>query len=380
MQSGNETAQLKMLELRLAKDEAIAALIDQSRKTADVSEQKALNNLLTTFYIKPAAADQEGSIEFAHKSFGEFLFAERLKEAIEDWSKLGERRRGQYLVPEEELHWEIYDLLGYGGLSPEITGCLMVMLEDSAKWNPIVLFERLNDFWERWCEGEFIDSAPENLPQRKMRLLREQISDRVLGLGVRQVDIFAGLNCLILLLCLHRYSQERIELKDENRVYLGIGARTDGFKDRLGKVIRYSDCLELGSFEAIVGYYLSVSNLSRPNLNRAYPSYPDLSGVNLSGTDLSGVDLRGANLSGANLRDADLSSADLRGADRRGADPIIAYLGNTDPKGTDLRDANLSGVDLEGIQWDEFTNWSQVQGLGTAINIPEALKQQLGLP
>jgi hypothetical protein len=101
-----------------------------------------LNNLLTTFYIKPAADDQEGAIEFAHKSFGEFLFAERLKKAIEDWSKAGagERRREQYLVPKEELHWKIYDLLGYGGLTPEITDYLMVMLEDSREWNPVIRY------------------------------------------------------------------------------------------------------------------------------------------------------------------------------------------------------------------------------------------------
>jgi hypothetical protein len=53
VQSGNETAQVKMLETRLAKDSnnPIAALIEKSRQAVDVSEQKALNNLLTTFYI-----------------------------------------------------------------------------------------------------------------------------------------------------------------------------------------------------------------------------------------------------------------------------------------------------------------------------------------
>jgi hypothetical protein len=145
VQSGNEIAKVRMLEARFTQDSKVAKFIETSQKAADVNEQKALNNLLTTFYIKPASVDQEGSIEFAHKSFCEFLFAERLKKAIEKWLKPGERRRGEYLVSEEELHWEIYDLLGFGGLTPEITNYLMVMLQDSQEWQPIILFERLND-------------------------------------------------------------------------------------------------------------------------------------------------------------------------------------------------------------------------------------------
>ncbi len=221
VQSGNEIAQVQMLEARLAGDSnnPITRLIEKSRQSADVSEQKALNNLLTTFYIKPAAVDRDGSIEFAHKSFGEYLFAERLKEAIEDWSKSGERRRSSYLVPDDELHWEIYDLLGYGGLTPEITDYLMVMLEDSQEWKPVTLFNRLNDFWERWCDGEFTDAPPENLPQQKMRLLREQMPDQETKLGLRQVDVFTGLNSLILLIGLHRYAQAQTDLKEKIHFY-----------------------------------------------------------------------------------------------------------------------------------------------------------------
>jgi NACHT domain len=144
VQSGNETAKVAMLEARFAKDSKVAEFIKTSRKTADVNEQKALNNLLTTFYIKPAAVDQDGSIEFAHKSFGEFLFAERLKEAVEEWSKPAERKREPYLVSDKVLYEEIYDLLGFGGLSQEVYGYVMQMLEDSQEWQPVTLFER---FW-----------------------------------------------------------------------------------------------------------------------------------------------------------------------------------------------------------------------------------------
>ncbi len=442
VQSGNEMARLKTLEARLAKDSnsPIAALIEKSRQETDVSEQKALNNLLTTFYIKPAAKDQEGSIEFAHKSFGEFLFAERLKEAIEDWSKPGKRRRGQYLVPDDQLHGEIYDFFGYGGLTQEITDYLTVMLEDSPEWNPVILFERLNDFWERWCDGEFIDALSDSLPQRKMRLLREQMPDREKKLGLRQVDVYAGLNIFILLLGLHRYAQTQDGLKDQIHFYPSGKLMDDcPSKSRLLQIIHYSDCLEIEGFSAVVGFAMSgvdlegiylggvdlggvnlrCANLIRVDLSgadlfgvdlgEANLGNADLRGIYLRGADLGSAELGGANLGGANLRcsnlggaylsDADLRGAYLRGADLGGADLSSAYLSGTDLSdaylgGADLRGADLHGTDLRGanlhdadlsdtnlddIRWDQSTNWAGLIGLKTARNVPESLKQQLGL-
>ncbi|HEY9744080.1 MAG TPA: hypothetical protein V6C90_26620 [Coleofasciculaceae cyanobacterium] len=44
-----------------------------------------------------------------------------------------------------------------------------------------------------------------------------------------------------------------------------------------------------------------------------------------------------------------------------------------------MSSADFRGADLENIFWDENTNWEDVRGLETAKNVPEALKQQLGL-
>ncbi|NEQ50929.1 MAG: NACHT domain-containing protein [Leptolyngbya sp. SIO3F4] len=130
MQSGNEVAKISFLEARLAQDcnNPVYELLQESRKNVAVSDEKLLNNLLTTFYLQPASGDREGAVEFAHKSFGEFLFAERLKDALEDWSKVGIRRSNSYLVPTTTMHWEIYDLLGYGGLNREIVEYLRVLI------------------------------------------------------------------------------------------------------------------------------------------------------------------------------------------------------------------------------------------------------------
>ena len=354
VQTGNEMARVLMLEKRLAKDNsnrAIILMIAKSRASADLSEQKVLNNLLTTFYIKPADVDQEGSIEFAHKSFGEFLFAERLKEAIEDWSKLGERRRGSYLVSDEELHWEIYDLLGYGGLTPEVMDYLMVMLQNGQEWDPIILFERLNQFWESWYSGEFIDAPLGNLPQKKARLLREQMPDRENKLGLRQVDVYGGLNILILLLWLHRYAQNHSELKREIDFHLNgkSACGSNPHPERLLKVIHYANCLETSNFSSIVGFYLSRANLSRTDLRGANLSCADLSYASLSEVDLRGANLRGANFSRANLSDANLSRVYLRGADLRGANLSRIYFRGANLREADLCNTTLPGADLRGV-------------------------------
>jgi hypothetical protein len=235
----------------------------------------------------------------------------------------------------------------------------MVMLEDSSEWNPVILFERLNDFWERWCDGEFIDAAPENLPQEKMRLLREQMPDRSPALGLRQVDVFTGLNSLILLLSLHRYAQDRDKFKVEIHFYPSGQDIENKLTIRLSKVIYYNDCLGLRSFQSIVGHCLDRADLSGADLSGAYLSGADLSRADLSGANLSGAYLSGAYPIGANLSGADLSRANLSGA----------YLGG----------AYLSRADLEDIRWNAETSWEDITELQTARNVSEALKQQLGL-
>ncbi|MGK7902994.1 MAG: NACHT domain-containing NTPase, partial [Hormoscilla sp.] len=210
VQSGGEFASVKAIEFRLKQDEGAKALLEEAQKRIG---DDPLRNALATFYLQKGS--QEGSVEFAHKSFGEFLCADRLKESIIEWTELGKKRK-KFDIPEEQLHWEIYDLLGYGALTPEIVEYLMGLLTASEEFRPVELFERLNDFYFRWCDGEFIDAPPENLPQKKMRQLREQ----GIQLGQRQVDVYAGLNVMILLLELHRYGQEREDLKDKIVFYL----------------------------------------------------------------------------------------------------------------------------------------------------------------
>ncbi|MEP0747631.1 MULTISPECIES: pentapeptide repeat-containing protein [unclassified Coleofasciculus] len=305
VQSGGECAAVKTIESRLKGDDSAIELIQQARETHG---EDALKNALAAFYLQAAAGDKGGSVEFAHKSFGEFLCAERLKESIEDWTQPG-RKRQEFYISTDQMDREIYDLFGYGGLTPEIVEYLMALLAASTEFQPVKLFKRLEKFYLSWCDGEFIDATPENLSQNKMLQMREQAPETK-WMGLRQVDIYAGLNVLILLLELHRYALLKDDLKDEIALFSCGEKDTDSFdEDRLLRIIGYSECIGIRGFLATVGKFLSGAILSGAILSSTI-----LSGANLSGANLSGANLSGANLSSAILSSAILSSAILSGA------------------------------------------------------------------
>ena len=385
VQSGGECAPVAMIEERLREDNSVKALLEEAQKRIG---DNPLRNALAVFYLQQGS--KEGSVEFVHKSFGEFLCAERLKESLEEWTEPGKKGRG-FNTPESQMDWEIYDLLGYGSLTAEIVEYLMGLLTtppgagEASQFRPVELFRRMEDFYQRWCEGEFIDMLPESLPQKKMRLVRDQLKTQYLG--QRQIDIYAGLNVMILLLELHRYGQQRDEFKDKMVFYPCGKPNAEGKLDdasRLLRLIGYSCCIGDSGFLQTVGTFLSGANLSGANLlgaylSRANLSDADLSGANLIGAYLSRADLDGANLSDADLRAASLSGANLRGANLRGANLSRANLSPAILGPAILGRAGFSDLTFEDIEWDENTKWENVRGLDTAVDVPEALRQQLGM-
>ena len=430
VQTGNERALVRMIEDRLvAKGDSDAKdLIEKARKAA---EENPLKNALAAFYLK-AVPGADNSVEFFHKSFGEFLCANRLAESLEEWTEQkGKRRKTTYIVDDAQLHWQVYDLLGFGHLTAEVVDYLMTLLKqnlDEEKWQS--LFQRLHDFYLSWCDGEFIealDPEAEMLPLKKTRQLQKYQIER----GQRQVDIYTGLNVLILLLEIHRHAQSQASLKDRIVFYpCGKEGKSDFVGDRLRKIISYSDYLGLQIFGEKVGKFLSGTNLEGANLSSASLPLADLSDANLSNAnlyatelffgnlsgadlsvadlgntrledaDLSGADLRGANLDGANLEEADLSGVDLRGANLfranleganldyanliganldnahlNGVHLVSAKLIAASLIGADLEDADLEDADLENVKWNDRTNLKGVKGLDTANNVPEGLRQ-----
>ncbi|MEH2355275.1 pentapeptide repeat-containing protein [Nostoc sp.] len=298
-------------------------------------------------------------------------------EHLKAWTQYEETEDGKQLVIlEDQMNWQIYDLLGFGRLTPEIVEYLMRLLTEKQDFSWEQLFKRLENFYHNWCKGKFIDSAKETLPQKKLQQLQQY---GIQGLGQREVDIYAGLNVMILLLELHRYAQGRDDLKQEIVFYPSGQTGADNFEEyQLTRVINYSDCFQLGTFSRVVGQFLSDANLSGADLNGANLSDANLSYANLSGAyfgraNLSDANLSEANLSGAyfglanlnsaNLSDANLSGANLSGANLSRANLFLAVLGEANLSGANLSranlflavlgEANLSGANFTGAELGE---------------------------
>jgi hypothetical protein len=373
-----------MIEKRLIDKghEAAKRLIDEAKNNQD---KNPLKNALAAFYLK-ASTGTDNSVEFFHKSFGEFLMAERLAESFWKWTERSTKRPFNYTVIDTELDWKIYDLLGYGLLTPEILGYLMPLLKlgepddylerecNYADTEWVNLFERLYSFYVHWSQGEFIESfkaSEDILPLKKAR----QLQQYNISLGQRQADIYTGLNILMLLLKINTYAQNQEYLREKIQFYpCGNPDNAEEFDDtRLLKIIGYTECLQ-----TLIFWFKFRPSLSYANLMSANLMVAKLVSADLSYADLRNADLRSSKLTSADLRNADLRNADLSYADLKKADFSYANLVSADLSYADLRNADLRNADLKNIGWNSETDWRGVRGLDTAKNVPEPLKQQLG--
>ena len=452
-QSGKEQVSVARLNQRLAQHPSTGKLLERAQAQIGIDVRA---NILVTFHLR-LNRDDIGAIEFVHKSFREFLTAENLQRSLEYWTQRQANEYGDidFKVPEDQLYPIIYNLLGHGALTPEIVQYLMALLDANPNLDWVSLFNRLHRFYLRWTQGSFINKI-ELSPVLQAAL---QLRNQGLGIGQRQIDIYTGLNILILLLEIHRYAQSQDHLEEMPDFCICGEEGTETFdSQKLLRIIGYSQCLDVAAFNKIVGGFLRgadlrgvdlrgvdllhadllCTDLSDAYLSGADFSYADLRGadlsqtylsrVDLSSVDLHHADLRNADLGRANLRSANLRSADLRhaylhraylhGADLRGADLryadlrgvdlrsanlcdadlrhaflSYAYLYGAKLRGTDLRNANLHSVnlgcadlrranlrnanlhhaDLDGVLWDLATQWSEVNGLNQAVNVPSEL-------
>ncbi|MEO1148534.1 MAG: pentapeptide repeat-containing protein [Cyanobacteria bacterium J06638_22] len=416
VQSGDECASIRMLEERLKTDEEAKDLLETAQAKL---HDNPLRNALAAFYLQPGRRG-EGSVEFAHKSFSEFLCAERIKQAVEAWTY--REWRNNYEISDEQLYWELYDLLGAPVLTKEIVEYLFELLQSSDDFKPVELFDRLHTFYIRWCNHEFMNAQPteEHLPQKKLRKLQAFN----INTGLRQVDVFTGLNVLIFLFKLHAVAQYR----DYPNLPEGASPAIINFhpcdnpdselfvQDRLLKIIHYTDSLGFGTFTKTVGPHIARANLDRANLNRANLNSTNLNRANLNRANLDSANLARANLNRANFNSANLDSANLTSANLDSANLTSANLTNAYLDSTYLNSANLDSANLDSaylnsanfdranlnsanlananlasanfysanlssIKWNSDTDWENenIEGMETARNIPIELKRQLGL-
>jgi uncharacterized protein YjbI with pentapeptide repeats len=338
-QSGGECASLKVIEERLAPH--ICKALGDARNSQN---KDTLPVALATFYLK-ASYSGNNSMEFLHKSFGEFLCAKRLVDSLLVWSR----------QKPTDLQWQVYDLLGFGALTSEIVEYLAALIEHEFKDKEndfVSLFECLYGFYWVWSDGGFIEaveSDSEAMPLRKACLMKNQ----GVAIDQRKVDVYTGLNVLILMFTLHRYAQQPdSKLKDKVSFHPCKYSSKDGAIDDLSRllpIIGYSQTLRNGGFNSVVGKFLIKADLSSADLSGANLSSANLSGTNLSSANLSSANLSGANLSGAILNSANLNGANLNGANLNGANlSSLAKLIRANLSGAILSYADLRRSDFSG--------------------------------
>jgi len=352
-QSGREWTSIKTIEERLKGDRTVKEMLEKAQERIGESP---LRNALAAFYLRPAKTSQEkeGAVEFIHKSFGEFLCAQRLAESLEKWVRIDPYHpKHPFLISDNQMAEEIYDLFGYGGLTQEIVEYIVALLDTKVTSldannqfqleQLFQLFQRLEEFYIDWCKGVFIDEKQKNLPQIKMQQLSVQGS----SLGLREVDIYTGLNVMILLLTLNRYAHTKDELKGKIAFYPCGQKDSEKFEsERMLRIVYYSSSVNLNTFLKTLSLFLSGANLEGVNLSGVNLSGANLSGANLEGANLLRANLFRANLSSANLFRANLSGANLSGANLEGANLLRANLFRANLSSANLFRADLSGANL----------------------------------
>jgi len=401
VQSGMEFASIRAIEDRLSQNSGAKEFLENARQHLDLKKDDTpLRNALAAFYLQEGRQG-EGSIEFVHKSFGEFLCAERIVNGLIDVCQPGRNR--EYDIEDPAFCWMMYDLLGCHVLTPEIVEYLTALLTKHPEFQAEKLHKRLYDFYWRWSDGEFTNAEPPTLAQRKMNRFRKQIVNHEELGGQFVVEVYTVLNIMILLWESHRYSVGFFHPCYSPALNESDNSPWELRQSLLMTIIYLASSLGHSFFVDYVGPFLSAIDLSKCDLRNISLEtcnlrLADLSDATLTNSSLYNanlenanfayslclnIDLSDANCKGANFRNAQLESANFRSSNVVGANFYGAQLSSADFCFADLRKADFScsilSSDLQQIQWNDETNWEGVKGLESAIGVPEALKRQLGL-
>jgi Pentapeptide repeats (8 copies) len=294
------------------------------------SGQARITKLFTAFHFQ-ARGSVDSTFEFTHKSFGEFLTAKRLVRAMEEINEEYRKVRRGWTEKVSLKYWA--EVCKSGTLDFDILEFIRQEVRFIYRERP-----ELIEQWQETCCKLIEYLLRDGLPMEEFGGLSfYQMNNRAIQ---AEIMLLALLNACAI-------CTEKLSIID------WIDARTFGtWLARMQGQRAYSD-FSISDF-SIVAVCLSWLNLDGARLYGA-----SLYGASLVGSSLVEASLNGASLDRANLGWANLDGARLYGAS--------------------LDRANLGWANLQNISWDKYTNWEDVWRLKTAVNVPEKLKQQLGL-
>ena len=287
--------------------------------------QTGVTRLLTAFYFRQSGlqSDGEKTFEFTHKSFGEYLTAKRLVRGIarihdEMQSHQQDLDRG-WNERQALKHWA---MLCGPSLMDEY---LFRFLCDEIQLQPR---ERIGQ-WQKTLSALMSTMLKAGMPMEKLNLPTY-------------------------------FEASRQARNAEEALLAALNA--------CARQTRELSCVEWSSPETF-GSWLTRTQGQRTSWRKNTLAFSCLGWLDLTGCNLICLDLTGASLEETRLDRARLDGARLDRARLDGASLAEASLVG----------ASLVGASLEDIYWDKETQWSNISGLKEALNVPEALKEQLGL-
>jgi len=347
------------------KASGVGRMLDDFKQGAEAG----VTRLLAAFFFRQYGQRTSGdpTFVFTHKSFGEYLAANRVVRAIERVSRELERRTES---PDEG--WDERDALKH--------------------WAQICGPSAMSDYLHTFLLNEVRLRAQTDLEKWQDQLtrlfnfvLRHTMPMEQLQIATFREAMFQSQNAeeallVALNVCAQTTGRRSVIQQPKLTSFSTWLMRIEGQRDSGGRLARRSlsfltlpnvDLFSQDLSKASLVFsdlnwinanyvFATLADLSSANLKNARFARAELAGANLSGANLSGANLSGADLTGVDLIGADLTGVDLTGADLTGADLTGADLTGVDLTGADLTGADLSGADLSRAKL-EGTNLEDVK-------------------
>ncbi|MCW2235611.1 pentapeptide repeat-containing protein [Azospirillum canadense] len=334
---GDRTVPFPVVKSRLEK-----AGLDRYLVRLTENRDEALTSLLDSFFCRAHAGQMHHSVEFTHKSFGQFLTARRIVREITDAHddlKGGDRRNRVMSCLENWL-----SLCGPAAMDSDLLNFLQAEVAAPPREGD---GPRDVACWRTTLTQLFQDCVRHGMPMPSGNLRARETERQVRN---AEVTLLGALHATVLV-SLDPPNRSIIRLDPDNpsepRLAGATLHRLIGASSESGVAWACLSCLNLAGAEledaSLWGTILTCTNLRGANLTRAI-----LWGTGLEGADLTNAVLAGAKLTGADLSEADLTGARLMGANLTGANLTGANLTNADLSEADLTGIQLAGANLIG--------------------------------
>ncbi|MEM6352804.1 MAG: pentapeptide repeat-containing protein [Cyanobacteria bacterium P01_D01_bin.14] len=354
--------------------------LEQLLKNFEEGAEAGVTHLLTAFYFRQSGGlrGNERTFEFTHKSFGEYLTARRIVRAI---AKIQRELDDREKMPTEG--WGKQEgLVEWAKVcgATEIDSYLYRFLLDEVKLQPLEDVKH----WQVTLSILIGFMLRHSMPMESLRLstfhqANQQSKNAEVALLAAlsscawctqtlsnidwpSVDAFGDWLCRL-------YGQRKQQSENAGAL---------NYLNHLNLNDCNLFCADLAGAR-LIRARLDGASLDGARLDGAILVRASLVGASLVGASLVRTRLGGARLNDANLDDVNLVRASLVRANLDGTSLVRANLDSANLKSVSLDDANLVRARLSNISWDEKTNWTNTQGLETAINVPRVLEKHLGL-